>query len=100
MLWNEQQDRALLDFYRRLIHLRRQTTNVWSEPRTTVRVDDEHGLYAYRCGAYLVVLNNHDQDTALACPAAELILSTDAGATLVGEQLGLPPFAGAICRFY
>lgn len=100
MLWNEQQDRALLDFYRRLIQLRRQTTNVWSEPRTTVWVDDEHGLYAYRCGAYLVVLNNHDQATALACPAAELILSTDTGVTLVGEQLGLPPFAGAICRFY
>ena len=96
MLWNEQQDRSLLDFYRRLIQLRRRTTDVWSEPRTMVRVDDEHGLYAYRCGAYLVVLNNHDQATALSCPAAELILTTDAGATLTGEQLDLPPFAGAI----
>ena len=30
MLWDEQQDRDLLDFYQRLIHLRRQTSATWS----------------------------------------------------------------------
>ena len=91
MLWDEQQDRDLLDFYRRLIQLRRQTSGTWSGPRTTVVVDDEQGLYAYRCGAYLVALNNQDRDAAVACPATELILSTDPGVDLLPDLLRLPP---------
>ena len=98
MLWDEQQDRELLDFYRRLIALRRQTVATWSAPRTTLRVDDERGLYAYRCGAYTVTFNNRDREAYVECRAAGLILGTDAHVALVADQLHLPPFAGAVCQ--
>ncbi len=98
MLWNEQQDHALLAFYRDLIALRRQTTEVWLQPRKTVLVDDAGGIYAYRCGDYTVYLNNGAGPVAIECQHAELVLTTDATAALNSSELRLPAFAGAVCR--
>jgi cyclomaltodextrinase / maltogenic alpha-amylase / neopullulanase len=98
MPWGDQQDRALLAFYRDLIALRRQTTEVWSLPRETVHVDDVHGLYAYRCGAYTVYLNNSAAPVTAVCQPGELVLTTDAAAALRSGELRLPPFAGAVRR--
>ena len=64
MLWGDDQDRVVLNFYRDLIALRRQTTDVWSLPRETVLIDDARGLYAYRCGAHTVYLNNSAASTS------------------------------------
>jgi glycosidase len=97
MLWDTAQDHALLNFYRDLIALRRQTTDVWSLPRATVLVDDARGLYVYRCGAYIVYLNNSGAPVTVECQTAEPVLTTDAAVALHAHQLHLPPFAGAVC---
>ncbi len=94
----EEYDRDLLHFYRRLIALRRQSSAVWSLPRQTLLVDDARGLYAYRCGAWTVYLNNSDQPVDLACAETESMLATDAAAALQAHQLRLPPFAGIVLK--
>lgn len=96
MLWEEQQDQELLTFYRRLIHLRRQTMGSWSKPRTSVLIDDERGLYVYRCAGHLVAVNNHAEGAVVACPGMALHLGTDDSVILAGDELHLPPFAGAV----
>jgi glycosidase len=98
MWWGGQQDRALLTFYRDLIALRRQTSEVWSQPRETVLIDDARKVYAYRCGAYTVHLNNSAAAATIACQSTELVLTTDAAATLLSSELHLPPFGGAVVR--
>ncbi len=94
----EEYDRDLLHFYRRLMALRRHASAVWSLPRQTLLVDDARGLYAYRCGAWTVYLNNSDQPVDLACAETESMLATDADAVLQAHQLRLPPFAGAVLK--
>ncbi|NTU65369.1 MAG: alpha-amylase, partial [Chloroflexi bacterium] len=98
MLWGDQQDHALLKFYRALIALRRQTTEVWSQSRETVLIDDARKVYAYRCGAYTVYLNNSAAAATIACQSTGLVLTTDAAATLISSELQLPPFGGAVIR--
>ena len=94
----EEVDQDLLQFYRRLIALRRQSSAVWSLPRQTLLVDDARGLVAYRCGAWAVYLNNSDRPVELACAETELMFATNAAATLQAHQLRLPPFAGAVLK--
>ncbi|MBK8048766.1 MAG: hypothetical protein IPK16_17575 [Anaerolineales bacterium] len=67
MRWHEEQDLDLLDFYRRLIQLRRQTPGVWSAPHSTIYVNDEDGVYAFRCAGRVVVLNNQTSPRPLPC---------------------------------
>jgi cyclomaltodextrinase / maltogenic alpha-amylase / neopullulanase len=98
MLWGDDQDRAVLNFYRDLIALRRQTTDVWSLPRETVLIDDARGLYAYRCGVHTVYLNNSAASISLTCHDAELVLATETDTTLNAAELQLPPFGGAVLR--
>jgi glycosidase len=110
MLWGEDQDAALLAFYRALVRLRRDLAAAWSQPRRTVLVDDERNVYAYTCGPYLVALNNQERPAEICLPdaaghpgfsaTAELLLATAAGAALdaADGQLSLPPYGGAICR--
>jgi glycosidase len=98
MLWGDQQDQALLTFYRDLMALRRQTTEVWSLPRETILIDDARGLYAYRCGAYTVYLNNSAAPAHIEGQSGKLVLTTDAAATLDLTKLHLPPCGGAVVR--
>jgi hypothetical protein len=88
----------LLTFYRDLMALRRQTSEVWSLPRETVLIDDARGLYAYRCGAYTVYLNNSAAPARIAGQSGKLVLATDAAATLDLTKLHLPPCGGVVVR--
>lgn len=99
MLWGEAQDGELLDFYRRLGALRRETAGVWRGPRRTTMLDDAAGLYGYACGPWLVALNNGPAQAQVALPAAGWTIALDTGgAALAGETLALPPYAGAVLR--
>jgi glycosidase len=103
MLWREAQDRGLLDFYKDLIALRRGASAAWSQPRQTLLVNDEAGLYAYACGPYAVYLNNSPRAATVPLgdwAGAELALTTEPHAALEagGAKLRLPPYAGAVCK--
>jgi glycosidase len=98
MVWGDQQDQALLIFYRDLMALRRQTSKVWSQPRETVLIDDARGLYAYRCGAYTVYLNNSAAPARIAGQSGKLVFVTDAATALDSIELHLPPCGGAVVQ--
>ena len=101
MVWGEKQDPSLRAFYTQLIALRRQTSRTWSLPRRTLAIDDARSVYAYACGDYAVALNNGASPAAISIqPAAELVLASDASASIGRDcLLRLPSRSGAICRF-
>lgn len=47
MLWGDEQDSDLREYYRWLIHLRRNNPVLWQGTRRTVQVSDKTGLYVY-----------------------------------------------------
>jgi glycosidase len=101
MLWGDAQNQELLDFYRRLIGLRRSESNLWRQARRTLSADDQTGLYVYSCsnGASeaIVALNNGSSLQHFTAPAAgryRLALATDAAVVFDGASLALPPFGG------
>ena len=47
MIWGDEQDTTLIEFYRRLIHFRRQHPVLWRGDRKTVHLDEDDGTYAY-----------------------------------------------------
>lgn len=103
MPWGDNQDGDLLDFYRRLIALRRGAGLVWGGARETLMVDDEVGLYDYTCGPNAVTLNNSPQEVTISTRdwrKADLALATEPAVSIkaAGDQLYLPPYAGAVCR--
>jgi cyclomaltodextrinase len=98
MLWGDRQNKSLLNFYRNLIALRKQTPDAWSQPRETVLIDDEQGVYVYCCGVYTVYLNNSGAPAAIACQSTELVLTTEVDTTLNSARIHLSPFGGAVCR--
>jgi hypothetical protein len=75
---------------------------VWSLPRETVLADDSRGIFVYRCGEYIVALNNSREENLVLLPAeqkAELILATAEMASISHcHRFCLPPFAGAVCK--
>jgi cyclomaltodextrinase / maltogenic alpha-amylase / neopullulanase len=99
MRWGEAQDTNLLRFYQQLGALRKATAPVWRGPRRTVALDDARGQYAYRCGDWLVALNNGPQAGRVPLPRGPwaLALATD-DATVAGGGVALPPFGGAVLR--
>lgn len=48
MVWGAGQDQDLHQFYRQLIHFRRQHPVLWHGKRETIYLDNQAGLYAYR----------------------------------------------------
>jgi glycosidase len=106
MLWGQEQDAALLEFYKQLIAFRRQTSDYWEKPRQSWLLDDVNRVYGYECGGYAVVLNAHSQKATLSFPThwklPQLILTTDSATHCNPQinQLSLPPFAGAIFICY
>lgn len=103
MPWDGAQDLQLLEFYRRLAGLRRRTSGLWRAARRTLETDDETGLYAYQCGdaagRAIVVLNNGREARRFRAAAGgdyRVALGTDPATQLGGDELVLPPFAGAI----
>jgi cyclomaltodextrinase len=103
MLWGEDRDGDLLDFYRRLIRLRRDDPGLWRGTRRTVALDDASGLYAYGCATddaeAMVVLNTGEAASRLDVgPAGDwtIALTTDAGASLDAGVLHVPPHSGSV----
>ncbi|HEY9641459.1 MAG TPA: glycoside hydrolase family 13 protein [Coleofasciculaceae cyanobacterium] len=102
MLWGDEQDTALLAFYKQLITFRRQTSDLWQQPRQSWLLDDVNRVYGYECGGYAIVLNMHSQSITLSSPNAgqppPLILTTDSTTFWNAQtnQLSLAPWAGAV----
>ena len=103
MPWGEGEDPSLLAFYVALGRLRRAHPGLWRAPREVVALDDDAGLYAWRCDdgatAALVALNNGDGECPLDLdPTAgwTLALATDDGPRLDDGRLHLPPLTGAV----
>jgi glycosidase len=102
MLWGDDQDRELLDAYRRLVALRRRTPGVWRAERRTLVADDVTGLYAYVCDdgteRAVVALNTGRQAQRLPVSdrVVELAFATLDGVEWRDRVLGLPPGAGAV----
>ena len=98
MPWGDDRDVELLAFYRDLVALRCAAPARWRGERTTLTTDDASGLYAWRVGDAVVVLNLGA--TALrweAVPGAgEPALTTDPRVTLRDGMLDLPGYAGAV----
>ncbi len=68
--WEDEQDRDLLDYFRRLGRLRSQFPGLVSAKRQTVHLDINTGIYAYLHGEQLIVLNTSrvSHTTNLAIP--------------------------------
>ena len=102
MLWGEQQDQGLLDFYRRLVWLRRSTPGLWQATRTTLHASDA-GLYIYQCSdatrSALVALNRSSNERNVRLDgghAHHVLLASEDATALYGTTLFLPPFGGAV----
>ena len=71
MLWGEDQDKDLLDYYRWLIHFRRQHPVLRNGRRQTLHVDNQTGTYVYarinETETILVALNLSDETTRIEC---------------------------------
>jgi glycosidase len=103
MPWGDTQNRELLDFYRRLVGMRRATAPLWRGVRRTLIADDRSGLYVYACGdgtrEAIVAMNNGGdaQRFRLASGHAyRLSVASDGAVALDGDALTLAPFAGAV----
>jgi len=102
MLWGDQQDGALLAFYRRLAALRRAHPGLWQAERATLALNDATGLYVWACGPEaraIVALNNGPASQPFAPPAGapyQIALATEAATTLTDGVLALPPYGGAV----
>jgi glycosidase len=103
MLWDGAQNRDLLDFYRRLVSLRRSESNLWHGTRRTLLIDDQAGLYVYSCSdgasTAIVALNNGANTQHSRLPAGQayqLALASDERVVLEDAVISLAPFAGAI----
>lgn len=104
MVWGEQQDAALLAFYRRLCALRTREAALRRGSRQTLLADER--VFAYRrahdsTGA-VTVLNISGEAVEVVLPGAEstLQLATDSDCTVRAEaggvRLSLPPYGGVL----
>jgi len=104
MLWGTDQDATLLAFYQQLIAFRRQTWNIWQQPRQAWLLDDANRVYGYECGEYAIALNNHTQEITLSLPnhwqSPQLILTTDSATHWNAQmnQLQLSSFTGVVIQ--
>jgi cyclomaltodextrinase len=103
MLWGDAQNRALLDFYRQLVTMRRSESKLWRGTRRTLAADDQTGLYVYSCSdsasEAIIALNNGGGAQRLSLAAGQiyrLIVASDQAIALDADSLRLAPFGGAV----
>ena len=111
MLWGEDQDRDLYDYYRRLCRIRNSHPALREGERTTLQVDSDAGTYAYvlqtRGEVLVIALNNGDGVSRLSVPVGSLGLADGMVTTdlmrgeryvVAGSQvrLSLEPLTGTI----
>jgi cyclomaltodextrinase len=89
MLWGEEQDAELREYFRGLIHLRRENPVLWHGRRRTLLVDDARGLYLYAREdgqtAIIVALNISEE--------AQTVTTTYRGDT---HTFNLPAWSGDV----
>ena len=85
MKWGDEQDADLREFFRRLVHLRREHSALRGGARRVVHLDDTAGTYAYRRGDALVALNTGAEPRTLRLPAGGL--PKDAADRLNGQRV-------------
>jgi glycosidase len=61
MIWGDQQDQGLRDFYQKLIALRRSAPQGLQHPVVPLLADSARGLLAYRVGPYVVAFNTGEK---------------------------------------
>jgi glycosidase len=74
MVWNEEQDKELLTFYQKLIAWRHENQSLWrnfTQPQPLI-IDDTQNVYVYRCGDYIIVLNNSSQSSNIVLDKVEM----------------------------
>lgn len=98
MPWGTRQDLELLDFYTKLIHLRQSAPEIWQSERKTAILNDDRGIFAYRTGPYLTILNNSPDPFSLDISARKLILTTDPEVARRRSGIHFPAWGGAICE--
>lgn len=106
MLWGEQQDEDLLDFYRALCAIRHQASALRRGTRTTLYAEGH--LLAYRRadveGSLVCVLNLSEQTAEVSLDMAEhtLALTTDVECETYTEgsrvRVSLPPLGGVLLK--
>jgi maltooligosyltrehalose trehalohydrolase len=90
---------VLLDVYRRLSGLRRSLPEL-TQPAfssLTATADDRTRVFTLRRGDLMIAVN-FGSAPAIVPTSGELVFTTPAGATLVGDGLTLPAHAGALLR--
>jgi len=85
MLWGEEQDADLVDYYRWLIHFRRQHPVLWRGDRKTVHLDEDDGTYAY--------IRGDDQEAII---AAFNLSDGERHFEVAGHSFELAPWSGAL----
>jgi len=98
MIWGEQQDGNLREFFTKLIHLRKNTPAVWKTPREVILIDDTSGILVYRNGDCISIINNSPKDTLLHLPIQDLLITNDPAVRMDSTGISLPAWGGAICR--
>lgn len=103
MLWNEAQDRGLLNYYRKLIHLRRKHPALWRGRRQTLHVNAEAGTYAYAREdgneELVVALNNSAEThtiTLQGVPTTDLLTDITYPVREGGVMISLKPWTGVL----
>jgi len=85
MLWGDEQDADLVDYYRWLIHFRRQHPVLWRGDRKTVHLDEDDGTYAY--------IRGDDQEAII---AAFNLSDGERHFEIAGHSFELAPWSGSL----
>lgn len=96
MLWDDQQDRELLDFYRRLIRIRRCSATNPSRTLAPIVVAEAGLLVIENADGRVLALNRTESPSSVALLGKSLLIATDTNVTMVADRLDLPPMSGAI----
>lgn len=114
MLWGEDQDRDLYEYYRRLCRLRNSHPALRNGEHRTLHVGNDAGTYAYalqtRAEVLVVALNNGDDVSLLSVPVSSVGLADGivAADLMAGDRysvadgklrLSLDPLTGTILAF-
>jgi len=104
MLWGDDQDRDLFEFYKKLIRVRKDHSGLTHGARETIFANDE--IIAYRRtnqeGSIVCVMNvsENESELELDIPESEPVLSTSPEGRINGDgemkRIFLPPFGGLI----
>lgn len=97
MLWNSDQDKDLLDFYRSLVFWRKKFRIAQARPRLVHAGND--GLLVFTTDSWLIALNRSDEEIGIdlgSYGSTWLSLATGNDVKLYGSELVLPAYSGAI----